>query len=123
MRTFNPDLIDQRAFRYYERLGRLDQYVSQHYEQPISLGIAAGIAALERTYFSKFFHAKTGVCFHDWLAHVRISNAKELLRSRNFTITETALSVGFNDLRTFERTFQKCAGLTPLDYKKSVRPG
>ena len=36
------------------------------------LAVAASVAGLEKTYFSKFFHAKTGICFHDWLAHIRI---------------------------------------------------
>ena len=92
--TFNAHLINQRSFSYYKRLQRLADYVLQHYEDPISLEAAARIAALERTYFSKFFHAKTGVCFRDWLGHVRIGKAKELLQSRNLTISQTAPVLG-----------------------------
>lgn len=122
-RPFEAPGIDRRAFTYYNRLRRLERYVAEHYDQPVSLATAASVAGLEETYFSKFFHAKTGVCFHDWLAHVRVGKARELLRSANLSITETGQRVGFNDLGTFERTFKRCAGSTPVAYKKAVRPG
>lgn len=121
-RLFDPGQIRQEAFAYYRRLRRVSEYVSQHIDKPISLGVAAEIANLERTYFSRYFHCKTGVCFHDWLANVRIGKAKEYLRLDNRTISGTARSVGFNSLRTFERAFEKHAGTTARGYRKAVKP-
>ncbi len=108
------------AFDYYPRLNRLREYVEQSYSEPISLGKAAGIAALESSYFSSYFHAKVGITFTDWLRQVRISKAMELLKSRDFSITHIAYEVGFGDLRTFERAFKKHTGTTPREFKKSV---
>ncbi len=42
---------DQKLFDYYPRLKRLRQYVEKSYSEPIPLEKAAGIAALESTYF------------------------------------------------------------------------
>jgi len=55
----------------YRRLKRLREYVEQSYSEPISLGKAAGIAALESSYFSSYFRAKVGITFTEWLRQVR----------------------------------------------------
>ncbi|MDA2939275.1 AraC family transcriptional regulator, partial [Acidobacteria bacterium AH-259-A15] len=83
---------------------------------------AAQIAGLEKKYFSVFFHEKVGMTFTGWLAHVRVARAMELIKTRNYSITEVAYAVGFGDLRTFQRAFKKCTTLTPREFKNSVRP-
>ncbi len=104
------------------RLKRLHEYVEESYSEHISLGKAAGIAALESSYFSSYFRARVGINFTDWLRQVRIRKAMELMKSRDFAITEVAEEVGFRDLRTFERAFKKYTLTTPREFKKSVVP-
>jgi AraC-like DNA-binding protein len=108
------------VFDYYPRLNRLREYVEQSYSEPISLGKAAGIAALESSYFSTYFRAKVGITFTEWLRQVRVKKAMELMQARDFSITEVAYEVGFGDLRTFERAFKKHTLTTPMEFKKSV---
>lgn len=119
----NPEKVDIPAFSYYEQLRKVKQYFDQHQDESLSLRKAASIAGLEEKYFSAFFHAKTGLCFKDWLACVRVARAIELMRAHDQTITFIAFAVGFQDLRTFERAFKRCTGVTPLAFKSSVRPG
>ena len=118
---FQPEKIDYRAFHYYLRLGKVKRYVDLHYRDPLNLNVVAAVAGLERTYFSKFFHEKTGVCFHDWLNWVRVNHAIELMPLDDRSITEIALEVGFQDLRTFERAVEKCTGHTPSSMKNRLR--
>ncbi len=113
-------MIDGNVFDYYPRLYRLREYVEKSYSEPISLKKAAGIAALESSYFSSYFRAKVGITFTDWLRQVRISKAVDLLKARDFSITHIAYEVGFGDLRTFERAFKQHTGTTPIEFKKSV---
>jgi AraC-like DNA-binding protein len=113
----------QSAFSYYARLERLERFVSENFREHISAPQAARIAGLGEKYFSTFFREKTGVCFRDWLASIRIAEAKRLLETRNHSITRVGLEVGFQDPRTFERAFKKLTGMTPSEFKKLVRPG
>jgi len=113
--------VNEFAFFFCPRLARVKRHVDEHYAQPISLAEAAQIAALERTYFCKYFHSKVGICFAEWVTRVRISRALLMLMSHDHGITDLAFAVGFKDLRTFERAFKKFAGLTPRDCKKTVR--
>ncbi len=117
-----PDRTNGAAFDYYPRLKRLHEYVEQNYSEPISLKKAAGIVALESSYFSTYFRAKVGITFTDWLRQVRISKAMELMKAKDFSISEVAEEVGFADLGTFERAFKKHTLMTPMEFKKSVAP-
>ncbi len=110
------------VFDYYPRLNRLRKYVEQSYSEPIPLEKAAGIAALESSYFSNYFRAKVGITFTEWLRQVRIEKAMELMKANDSSITHIAYEVGFGDLRTFERAFKKHTRMTPSEFKKSVAP-
>ncbi len=110
------------VFDHYPRLTRLRQYVEQTYPEPIPLEKAAGIAALESTYFSSYFRAKVGITFTKWLRQVRIEKAMELMKASDFSITHIAYEVGFGDQQTFGRAFKKHTRMTPREFKKSVAP-
>lgn len=43
-------------------------------------------------------------------------------RIRDDSVARVAFAVGFRDVRTFERAFKRCVGLTPSAYRASVRP-
>ena len=114
--------FESRIFSYYLPLQRVREYVERNLSEPIPLRAAARAAGLEEKYFSAFFHRKTGVCFRDWLAARRVEQAIETLKRHDDTITSVAASVGFQDLRTFERAFKRFTGLTPREFKRSVAP-
>jgi AraC-like DNA-binding protein len=114
--------FERRIFSYYPPLQRVREFVEKNLSEPISLREAASAAGLEEKYFSAFFHRKTGVRFRDWLAGRRVDRAIEILTQHDETITSVAESTGFQDLRTFERSFKRLTGLTPRDFKRSVAP-
>jgi AraC-like DNA-binding protein len=109
------------SFIYYPRLEKLRIHVESNIAEPLCLEKAASIAGFEKTYFSKFFHDKTGICFRDWLNQVRVSRAFELLKQCDLSITEVAYEVGFQDIRTFERAVKKYLGCTPMAMKKRLK--
>ena len=111
-----------KAFSYYGRLKKVRQHLEQNISASISLETAANIAGLEKKYFSAFFHSKTGIRFRDWVTHTRVTQAMSELRAEDVSITNVAFAVGFRDLRTFERAFKKCTGMTARDYKAMVSP-
>lgn len=118
----NPGELEARVFAYYPPLRKAKEYVERNLSEPIPLRAAAQAAGMEEKYFSAFFHRKTGICFRDWLSGRRVGRAIEILQGGDDTITRVAASVGFQDLRTFERAFKRCTGLTPRDFKRSVAP-
>ena|SRR5438034_229410 len=108
------------ALGYYPPLERVEQYVQSHMREHVTLGIAASVARLERKYFSAFFHSKVGVTFRDWNAILRVQRAMDIMRVRRSPVLRVAFAVGFNNVRSFERTFKKLTGITPQAFRAAV---
>jgi len=117
-----PKKIDDWIFSFNPRLNKVKRFVDANLAEPLSLDRAAGVAGLERTYFSKYFREKTGICFRDWLSTMRVNRAMQIMSIRDLSITEIAFAVGFQDLRTFERAVERCTGLSPKAVKNRLRP-
>jgi transcriptional regulator GlxA family with amidase domain len=103
------------------RLGRLMGYLAANAEDSLSLGRAAQICGLERTYFCRFFRARVGISFSEWNRRLRVERAKKLLRGEHRSVLAIALAVGYKDITTFERNFRRCEQLSPAEYRKLQR--
>ena len=114
--------MNEVAFRYYARLGRVKAYVEKHLDEDLSLPTLARIAGMDIAYFSVFFRAKTGVRFTEWVALLRVRRAIALMKMENHTISNLAFQVGFTSVRTFERAFKRHTSTTPRAYRNRVRP-
>ena len=51
---------------------------------------------------------------------MRIKKAKDLLQTGYFTIKETALKSGFDNVKYFSTLFKKEVGCSPSEYKSTV---
>ena len=69
-------------------------------------------------YLSNIFKKKEGVALMDYIARLRIEKAKEYIDSSDIPMSDIAEKVGFNNVRTFLRTFKKFEGITPSQYKE-----
>lgn len=123
MLLFVDDLkVKREAFRYYQRLQKLEQHILANYQdETISLSTAAAVMVMEKTYCSSFFRRTVGVPFTQWLSLVRLHIAAEQLASCDCRISDVAYAVGFGDIRTFERHFKRQTSLTPREYVLRVR--
>ena len=54
----------------------------------------------------------------DYINQLRIEEAKYLLDFGNASVTEAALSVGYNDPNYFSKVFTKLEHVTPHEYRK-----
>jgi transcriptional regulator GlxA family with amidase domain len=104
------------------RLDRLARHLATRLEQPLSLAKAAELCALETTYFSRYFRSRTGANYTDWYRQLRIERAKALLLNQCAKVDGVADAVGYKNITTFERAFRRCTGLSPVEYRKSLRP-
>lgn len=117
---FHPAGIRDRAFDYFPRLQRCRRYVELHYAEPLTLDTVAAVAGLERTYFSAYFHARIGVRYRDWLCWMRVNEALKLIADSDARLTDICYAVGFQDLRTFERSFERCTGESPQRARRNA---
>ncbi|MBE7036178.1 MAG: helix-turn-helix domain-containing protein [Ruminococcaceae bacterium] len=97
------------------------RYISDNYDQEITLQDAAQIACMEATYFSKCFKRATGFGFHDYLTQTRLKKAEEFLRSSKLSISEISESCGFLSSNYFGDVFKKCKGISPRAYRQKYQ--
>lgn len=99
-------------------------YISTHYTEDITLEHTANKFGYNPKYLSHALHALTAVNFRELLALYRINRAKELLiKSKEKSISEIAFDCGFTAQNTFNRTFKKMTGTTPLAYRNASHHG
>ena len=79
--------------------------------------VMSEVFAMNPTYFSSFFHQKTGMKYKDYLTRARMTEAKRLLLQTDLKIYEISQMVGFSDVRYFSQTFAKASGVLPKDYR------
>lgn len=56
--------------------------------------------------------------FPQYLNKIRILEVKRLLIETDLSVLDISLSVGYNTVSHFNRTFKKIEGITPLNYRK-----
>ncbi len=100
---------------------RIVRFCAHHFAEDLSLATLQKELHLSRYYISYLFSRKMNIRFNDYLNSLRISEACRRLRSTDDSITDIAEQVGFNTLRTFNRSFDKQMGRTPRDYRRQCR--
>lgn len=109
-----------RTFEENERLRRVREHLEDNISQRLPLAEAARIAGFESTYFSSYFRKKVGITYVRWMNALRIAHAIELLRISKAEIGAISKTVGYSDLRTFERNFSRLTGQTPSAFRKQA---
>lgn len=94
------------------------QYIQNHYSEPVTLEEVSSQVGLSTAYFSALFKKTQGEGFAKYLIHIRMEQAKILLRESNLSVGEICRKVGYNDLKHFTHTFEKTTGVKPAVYRK-----
>jgi AraC family transcriptional regulator len=81
--------------------------------EAITLQQLADQAGLSRYHFLRVFKQSTGMTPHQYITQTRLKLAVGLLLSTKQPIIDVALSSGFGDLSTFNKTFKALTGKTP----------
>ena len=94
-------------------------YIQENYSSPIKSEDIAAYFHFNPSYINRIFKAHTGFSVRTFIIDYRINQAMEILRTENFSISETASIVGFSDIPHFIKTFRSRTGKTPLEYRKT----
>lgn len=93
------------------------RYIGDHYSEHLELERVADVAGLSASYFSTLFRQTVGVSFREYLNQIRVEESKRLLLSRQYTLADIAISMGFPDQSYYCKVFKKIVGVTPGKYR------
>ena len=94
-------------------------YIQDHFEEKITLEMLADEFHLSQKYISRYFKEQFAISFMQYVGHLRMEKAKDLLRNTELSITEVAMSSGYPSVNLFIRNFKEAYQITPLQYRKS----
>jgi AraC-like DNA-binding protein len=105
------------------------EYIDKHKTEELSLTDVAKAAGASVFHFCKVFHKATGLTFTDYVARMRLEDARNRLLNPNLRVSEIAYDVGFQSLTQFNRTFKRVFAQSPSEfraclssYKRTAKP-
>jgi len=98
------------------RLIKVLSFLKREYNRQLSLKEIAGVAGMNQTAFSRFFHEKTGKTCTHYINSLRLNYACKLLQEKRLSITEICYECGFNNISNFNRQFKQLIKYSPTEY-------
>lgn len=86
--------------------------------EPLSLEEMAEIACMSPFHFNRVFRSITGIPPGEFLAALRLNEAKRLLLTTSLSVTDVCFDLGYTSLGTFTERFKHLIGLPPLQLRR-----
>lgn len=84
----------------------------------LDMGFMTDRMAMSHSTFYRKIKALTGLTANEYIRKRRLQRCAEMLRSKDYNVTEAATLTGFNDLGYFRDVFKREFGVSPSDYAK-----
>ena len=98
------------------------EYIEKQMDNPdLTIDDFSNKLLLSRSIFYRKLKSITGLSPIDFIREVRIKRAIQLIESESYNFSQVAYMTGFTDPKYFSRCFKKYSGMTPSEYKSSIR--
>lgn len=95
--------------------------ISESFQGEISMKNLATSLGYEYHYFSQLFHKHFNMDFKKFINLFRYERACALLSKKDRSITAVYKECGFSSLRNFNRVFKQMSGITPNQYRLTLK--
>ncbi|WP_086775491.1 GlxA family transcriptional regulator [Vibrio coralliirubri] len=100
-----------------DKIVSVQRFIQKHHHLPLSLDQLAEEAFMTRRTFIRQFTKATSFTPINYIQHVRIQSACELLESSHKSVDQISYLVGYEDVNSFRKVFMKIIGLTPSRFR------
>lgn len=112
------DRIPVREVRPVTQISDLLSYMEQHYTQPLAIDDLLKVAHMSQSSLFRTFRQIMGRSPLDYLIHLRVGKAAQLLQSSSLRVREVSDAAGFADSNYFTRQFRAITGVSPREYRR-----
>jgi AraC-like DNA-binding protein len=95
----------------------IQRYLYQNFEKELSIDHLCRHFMCSKSTLMSVFKKEYHQTIHQYIMSLRISRAKELLKSSLLPIHTVSQACGFSDQNYFSKVFWKSAGMTPTQYR------
>ncbi|TMV48713.1 helix-turn-helix domain-containing protein [Paenibacillus mesophilus] len=93
------------------------EFMEKNYNNNITIETVAGHVQRSTSFLSRIFKEATGTTINDYLIHLRIGRACELLRQPKYTLEDVCREIGYSNVSYFNKLFKSRTGHTPGQYR------
>ena len=98
-------------------INRAIQYMEKECMKPISIKQVANDLDMSEANFCQYFKKVTGISPKEYLTHLKMEKAREIITHES--VTDTAMDLGYENISHFISLFKDKYGVTPKQYKKA----
>jgi len=102
---------------HYQQVAKAIDYIHTHYQEQPSLEKLAAAVNMSPFHFQRLFTEWAGVSPKNFLQYTTIGYAKELLKTEQASLFDTALDAGLSGTGRLHDLFIKIEGMTPGEFK------
>ena len=110
---------DQQFYTGRKEMEAATQFFNEHFTENISVEDYALSRHMSTCWFIRSFKRYNGVTPMQYIVNLRITNAKTLLRTTTYSVSEVAAVVGYENPLYFSRLFKKQTGLPPSEFRNT----
>ena len=110
------------AQKYSPPVQKAVNYISLNLSEDITQYNIAEAVNFSPGYISRKFKEEVGMSITSYISEQRVTTAKRLLEKSSMTVREISVYVGMTDWNYFTKVFKKAEGVTPTEYRKSLKP-
>ncbi|HKW40044.1 MAG TPA: AraC family transcriptional regulator [Gemmatimonadales bacterium] len=92
---------------------RVLELIDGHLDARLTVAMLAGEVGLSPAHFARAFKQALGRAPHEFLLHLRLERARQLLELPRASLSDIAQRTGFADQAHFTRLFKRAYGITP----------
>lgn len=101
---------------------RVQDWLETHHALPVSIDALASRFGFGERQFKRRFKEATGLAPLAYLQALRLEAAKRLLQGSRQSLESITAAVGYEDVSSFRRLFQREVGLSPSAFREKFRP-
>ena len=117
MNDFKETDNHKRNLKSNDVIWQINEYISSHYKDNISLSSLASHFNFAESYLSRLIKQNFGKTFIDYYDSLRINNSIYQLSNTSQSIDEIASNYGFSSARSYVRAFKKIMNIYPSEYR------
>lgn len=96
----------------------ISDYMTLHMQE-ISIRMLCEEFHFQEDYFNRLLKVRTGMTYTEYLQHLRLQKAEDLLLHTNLTIDEIAGTIGYRNKGYFYKIFTERHRMTPAQFRKT----
>lgn len=102
-----------------KEIRKITEYINDNFMKDITIGDLAKLSNLSNDYLIRVFTKYAHQTPINYVNSIRLHKAAQLLTNRDLSISEIALTVGFNNISYFSKIFKREYHSSPSDYRNN----